>query len=87
MHYIFGTATGGLYGAAAELTPSIGVGAAVPFGIVFWLIADETAVPALGLSKAPTEYPLSTHATALAAHCVYGLTVDAVRRGMRRLMR
>ncbi len=86
VHYALGTLTGGLYGAAAELAPIISSGAGLPFGAVFWLAADEAAVPALGLSKAPTEYPLSTHAYALASHFVYGLTTDIVRRAVRRAL-
>ena len=83
VHYAFGTAVGGLYGAAAELAPEVTAGAGLPFGAAFWLTADEAAVPLLGLSKGPTEYPLSTHAYALASHCVYGLTAEVVRRAVR----
>ena len=83
VHYAFGTSVGGLYGAAAELAPGVAAGAGLPFGAAFWLIADEGAVPLLGLSKGPTEYPLSTHVYALASHLVYGLTAEAVRRAVR----
>ena len=83
VHYAFGTSVGGLYGAVAELAPEVTAGAGLPFGAAFWLVADETAVPLLGLSKGPTEYPLSTHAYALASHPVYGLTAELVRRGVR----
>lgn len=83
IHYAFGTSVGGLYGAVAELTPEVTAGAGLPFGAAFWLVADETAVPLLGLSKAPTEYPLGTHVYALASHFVYGLTAELVRRAVR----
>lgn len=83
IHYAFGTATGGLYGAVAELAPEVTTGMGLPFGAAFWLVADETAVPLLGLSKPPTEYPVSTHAYALASHLVYGLTAEVVRRALR----
>lgn len=86
VHYAFGSITGGLYGAAAELAPVIAIGAGLPFGAVFWLAADEATVPVLGLSKSPTEYQLSTHVSALAAHLVYGLTTDIVRRAVRRAL-
>ena len=36
-----------------------------------------------GLSKKPTEYPLSRHLSGLGQHLVYGATVELVRRGMR----
>jgi hypothetical protein len=84
VHYAFGTATGGLYGAMAEFAPELTRGAGLPFGAAFWLIADETAVPLLKLSKGPSEYPLSTHAYAFASHLVYGLTTEAVRSVLRR---
>jgi hypothetical protein len=83
VHYAFGTATGGLYGAVAEVAPEVTAGAGLPFGVAFWAVADETAVPLLGLSKGPTEYPVSTHAYALASHLVYGFTTELVRRGLR----
>jgi len=47
---------------------------------------DEAALPVPGLSKPPTEHPLSSHGLALASHVVYGLTTDGVRRLVRRAM-
>jgi hypothetical protein len=84
VHYIFGGATGALYGALAEHIPEVTAAEGVPFGTAVFLGADEIAVPTFGLSKAPTEYPLSTHASALAAHLVYGITTEVVRKYVRR---
>lgn len=86
VHYAFGVTTGAIYGAAAELLPDVTAGAGVPFGAAVWLAADEGIVPLLGLSKSPTEYPLSTHAYALASHFVYGLTTEVVRRAVRKAL-
>ena len=86
VHYAFGTATGGLYGAAAEIAPEVTTGLGLPFGVAFWMVADEGAVPLLGLSKGPTEYPVSTHAYALASHLVYGLTAEVTRRAVRNVI-
>ena len=86
VHYAFGSATGGLYGAAAEIAPQVTAGLGLPFGAAFWIVADEGAVPLLGLSKGPTEYPISTHAYALASHLVYGLTTEATRRAVRSIL-
>jgi putative membrane protein len=83
VHYAFGTVTGGLYGAAAEMAPQVTTAAGLPFGAAFWLVADEIVVPALGLSKGPTEYPASTHVYALASHLVYGATAELTRRAVR----
>ena len=80
VHYAFGATMGALYGVVSELEPRVKAGYGIPFGAGLWLAADELAVPALGLSKAPIDYPVSTHASAFAAHLVYGVTVDLVRR-------
>ena len=86
VHYAFGAVTGGLYGALAEVTPQVTSAAGIPFGAAFWLLADEIAVPALGLSKGPDEYPVSTHAYALASHLVYGVTAEMSRRALRQVL-
>ena len=39
VHYAFGTATGGLYGALAEVSPQVTMAAGLPFGAVFLLVA------------------------------------------------
>ena len=86
VHYFFGIAMGGLYGALAEISPQVTTGAGLPFGAVFWLAADEVTVPLLGLSKGPTEYPLSTHAYAFASHLLYGVTTEFSRRALRHVL-
>ncbi|PYS91386.1 MAG: hypothetical protein DMF64_12485 [Acidobacteria bacterium] len=83
VHYAFGMTTGAFYGATCELLPEAAAGAGLPFGAFVWLTADEGVVPLLGLSKPPTEYPLEKHAYAFAAHLVYGLTTELVRRAVR----
>ena len=44
--------------------------------------ADQPVI-GRGLSKLPTEYPLSVHAYAFASHLVFGLTTELVRRAVR----
>jgi putative membrane protein len=85
-HYAMGATSGAIYGVMAEVSPAATVGQGLPFGAAVWLIADEAIVPATGLSKGPTEYPLSTHAYALASHLVYGVTTELVRRAVRRAL-
>jgi putative membrane protein len=83
LHYAMGTTSGALYGALAEFVPEVKVGAGLPFGAFIWLAVDEGLMPATGLSKSATEYPLSIHAYALSSHLVYGLTTELVRRVVR----
>ncbi len=85
-HYAMGATSGALYGAIAEALPEATAGLGLPFGAAVWVIADEGIIPATGLSKSPTEYPLSVHAYALASHLVYGLTTELVRRAVRKAL-
>jgi len=85
-HYAMGAASGAIYGAFTELAPQVSIGEGVPFGAAVWLIADEGIVPAVGLSRSAKNYPLSTHAYALASHLVYGLTTELVRKAVRKAL-
>ncbi len=84
VHYAFGTLTGAVYGALAETIPATAACRGTAFGTAVWLAADEVAVPALGLSKPPTESPVDVHIEALASHIVYGFTTDLAWRTLRR---
>ena len=83
VHYAFGIAMGGFYGAVAEYVPKVADPYGLSFGALFWLVADEIAVPMAGLSKGPTAYRLSTHVYSFASHLVYGLTAELTRRTLR----
>jgi uncharacterized membrane protein YagU involved in acid resistance len=83
LHYTFGTTTGALYGTLADVIPALTTAGGVPFGLAVWLLADELALPALGLSQPPTRQDLATHTYALVAHGVYGLTTEYTRRLVR----
>ena len=85
-HYAMGAASGAIYGVAAELAPATTDGLGLPFGAAVWLVADEGLVPALGLSKGPTEYPASVHAYAFASHLVFGASTEVVRQAIRRAL-
>jgi uncharacterized membrane protein YagU involved in acid resistance len=61
-------------------------GSGAPFGAAVWLLADDITLPAVGLAKWPTQYPVSTHVYALASHLVYGLVTETVRRAVRRAL-
>ena len=86
MHYLMGGVSGAIYGATAELSGATTFAAGLPFGSAVWAIADDVVIPALGLSKSPTEYPLSTHAYALSSHWVYGLVTEVVRKAVRKAL-
>ncbi|HXE13181.1 MAG TPA: DUF1440 domain-containing protein [Bryobacteraceae bacterium] len=85
VHYAFGTLTGAAYGALAQNLSFASSGYGTVFGSLLWLAADEVGVPALKLSKPPQEVPVSSHATALSSHLVYGIVTDAVRRSLMKM--
>ena len=86
VHYAFGSLMGGAYGALAEYSREARRGFGTMFGTVLFVGADEIVVPLLGLGKPPNEEPISSQASHLAAHMVYGASVEVVRRGLRKLM-
>jgi uncharacterized membrane protein YagU involved in acid resistance len=86
VHYGVGTTSAAVYGALAEVAPLVTIGNGVGFGAGLWLLADEVAVPAAGLSKPAKEIPLTTHIYALVSHLVYGWITVTVRQAVRRAL-
>ncbi len=82
-HFAFGAALGGAYGVLVEYAPWASTGLGLPFGVAQVLMADETTVPAMGLSGPPAEATASAHASSLLAHSGYGLVTELVRRSVR----
>jgi putative membrane protein len=80
VHYAYGTGIGALYGGLAQKHETTTSGFGSAYGAAAWALGDEIAVPALGLGKKPTDTPVSQHFQLLAAHLVYGLTLEGVRR-------
>jgi hypothetical protein len=86
VHWGYGMAVGGLYGALSPRAGDAEVAMGAGYGAALWLLGDELAVPLLGLSKGPTGVPGRVHAEALGAHLVYGMTTSAAVRALRRFV-
>jgi putative membrane protein len=86
VHYTFGALTGGLYGGLAEYSTTVTSGFGTSFGGVLFSSADLLAVPAFNLGPSPSDQPASAQATPFAAHIVYGVTTEFVRRILRMLL-
>ena len=84
-HYLFGASVAAVYGAYAQRRPAQASGAG--FGTTVWLLADEMAMPVLGLSNSTTRRPLEMHLQALFAHLVYGTTTEMTRRAVQRVIK
>ena len=86
MHYLMGGVSGAIYGASTEITGKAKMAAGFPFGTAVWAIADDVVVPALGLSRPPTQTSLQNHAYALTSHWVYGAVSEFVRKAIRNIL-
>ena len=83
VHYAFGALMGGIYGGLAEYSSTVRSGLGTTFASALFTGADVIAVPALKLSGSSADAPVSSLATPYAAHLVYGITTDVVRRLVR----
>lgn len=86
VHYAFGALAGGLYGGLAEYSDAARAGFGTTFGGLLFTGADLLGVPAFKLGGWPNEYPASSLVSPLAAHMVYGMTTELVRRFVRRML-
>ena len=84
VHYIFGGATGAIYGVAAEFAPIVTAGYGTAFGIVLQLFTHETLVPAAGLDVPASRQPAREHLSEFFSHICYGLAAEGTRRWLRR---
>jgi len=87
MHYGFGTFWGAVLGALASRWKPLPPGTGVALGILLWISLDEGALPALGLTGKPNEYPPETHVRGLAGHIVYGVVLDGTLALLRSVLR
>jgi putative membrane protein len=78
-HYAFGVLTGGIYGGLAEYSGAVRSG----FGTSYGGVLFSTAAPVFGLPPLATEQTVSAQASPFAAHVVYGVTTELVRRIVR----
>jgi len=83
VHYTFGAIAGGLYGGLAEYSSVVTSGFGTSFGGILFSVADFLAVPAV---NPPMDQPASAQASPFAAHFVYGVSTELVRRMLRMLL-
>jgi uncharacterized membrane protein YagU involved in acid resistance len=86
-HYAFGAAAGAVYGALRETMPHSPVVEGGNYGATLWTVADQLALPLVGLSPWPLKaYPATTNLQHLMSHIVYGLTMAYTYGPIRRAM-
>ncbi|PZR77626.1 MAG: hypothetical protein DLM52_04095 [Chthoniobacterales bacterium] len=83
-HWFFGVSAGCVYAVLAEKFSAIRAGRGVLFGVAFWLGLHEVALPLMGWSPTPAKMTQWEQGNELFSHCFYGLTLELVRRGLRK---
>lgn len=85
LHWMVGVGAGATYGALRRRVPGAAAGQGTAFGTAFFLLMDEGANTALGLTPPPSAFPWQAHARGLAGHLVYGVVADTLLDAADRL--
>ena len=79
LHHGFGFVSGAAYAALSESWPQIRTGYGTAYGTAVFIVGDEIAVTAAGLSN-PLKKPIESHLSALFAHLIFGAVLEGVLR-------
>lgn len=82
VHYGIGIGPGALYAAMRDRADRLGMARGPLYGLGLFLIQDELLNSVAGLTANPSRYPWQAHARGLAAHLVYGLTLDLALKAL-----
>jgi len=84
MHWLYGSAQGGLYGLVQGTIRTNPVASGLAFGAGVWTLSYAQLVP-MGIYEPPWRYPAKTLAVDLSYHLVYGVGVAGAYEGLARL--
>src|SRR5215469_5209776 len=82
----FGAFTGAAYGALAEFYPAASAKEGAAFGMALETLTHEAPPPALGISLPVGSETTRERVSGMTSHVIYGLTVEFVRRTVRRIL-
>jgi len=78
LHFLFGAATGSIYGVVEERIPLKDMVKGPLAGLVVWAGSYLGWVPALGILPPATEHPLRRNVMMIVAHLIWGVTLGAL---------
>jgi uncharacterized membrane protein YagU involved in acid resistance len=80
IHRGMGIGFGALYAVLRRRVSGLSLGDGLLFGLVFFLMVDELANPALGFTPGPRAFPWQSHVRGLAGHLTYAVTTETQLR-------
>ena len=86
MHWVYGTAQGGLYGLVQETIRKNPLATGLGFGASVWIVSYAQLVP-MGIYEPPWRYPAKTLAVDLSYHLVFGVGVAGAHESLTQLAR
>ena len=84
LHYVYGALAGAGYAAYAANSPLRRAGYGTLFGTALWILGDELPISISGLSD-PFARSTRSHASAFAAHLLFGASTEGARRLVLRM--
>jgi hypothetical protein len=85
LHWGLGIGAGVVYGVLRGRLMEPGWRNAFQYGSGFFVLADEVANPAFGLTPGPGSFPWQAHARGFAGHGVFGIAAEATLRLLDRI--
>lgn len=75
-HFAYGAATGAIYNFLVRKLPLPGTVKGMGYGLSVWTVSYLGLLPALGILRPATEHPARRNALMIAAHIVWGLSLE-----------
>jgi putative membrane protein len=82
IHYAVGALAGGAYGLAAELIPAVRAGYGTGYASLLFMGGSQSLLPGFGFGVQNN----GAQGDGLSGHLVYGATLEATRRVLRRIL-
>jgi putative membrane protein len=84
VHYAVGALAGGVYGLAAEFIPAVRAGYGTGYAGLLFMGGSQALLPGFGFGALNSR--AATQGDGLSGHIVYGATLEATRRLLRRIL-
>ncbi len=87
IHWTFSILSSAAYGAAAEFFPWVTAGYGALYGWAVWAGTHESVLPLLKLTPPLSQVPASEQINEFISHGIFGVSVEATRRFVRKQLK